>query len=150
MKNKKILLSFLLTMVFLPLGCAKQDDANVAEEDYVSIFNAGDEIEIEGKVICAHCYALNEENTGHDHNLPQSGFKENCAQFCSLQGYPIGVLLESELDGTRVWVIRTAGQIFADYMTETVRIKGEFVDTGVLDPLSIDLKTGEEEWTAIM
>jgi len=119
-----------------------------------SIFAMGDTLEVTGKIICAHCYALNEENTGHDHTLPQSGFREDCAEFCSLQGYPIAVLLDEPVDGSRVWVMRTASQIFADYMTRTAKIEGTFASKGVIDPLSIFLEEKTEEkasnWVQIM
>lgn len=112
-----------------------------------------DTMNISGKLICAHCYALNDENTGHDHVLPKSGFKEDCAGFCSLQGYPMAVLLDEEFAGSKIWIIRTSSQLFADFMTETIRIKGTYASKGVVEPLSIDLRKGSEsdyEWLTIM
>jgi len=121
-------------------------DVQVKNKEYA----VGDTLQIKGSLICAHCYALNEENTGHDHTLPQSGFREDCAGYCSLQGYPIGVLLDQKYGGSKVWVIRTSSQLFADYMTEIVRIKGQYAAEGVIEPLSIELKRGDDEWLTIM
>jgi len=156
--NGRLIPVLLFSLAFLipGIGCsgntdevANKQSAEIDDRDAVA---ASDTLNITGKLICAHCYALNENNTGHDHTLPQSGFKENCANFCSLQGYPMAVLLDEELAGQRVWVIRTSSQLFADFMTQTLRIEGTFVSHGVIDPLSIELLKSEEEnqWITIM
>jgi len=114
-------------------------------------FSEGDSLNITGSLVCAHCYALNPENTGHDHELPKSGYREDCAGFCSLQGYPVAVLLDENIDGSEIWVIRTASQIFADYMTRTVKVSGTYVSSGVIEPLSIRLKSEKSNnWITIM
>lgn len=145
------------------VGCSNKQNSSQDSTEAVtdgsfpadsSIFAIGDTLEVTGKIICAHCYALNEENTGHDHTLPQSGFREDCAEFCSLQGYPMAVLLDEPVDGSRVWVIRTASQIFADYMTRIAKIEGTFASKGLIDPLSIYLEEQSENqttnWVQIM
>lgn len=144
----------LAILVLIGVSCSgnngKQPADSANPEEASVQFAGGDTLNISGSLICAHCYALNRENTGHDHVLPQSGFIENCAGFCSLQGYPIAVFTENESGRSKVWVIRTSSQLFADYMTEKVRIKGTFVSDGVIEPLSIELKRGENQWITIM
>ena len=115
-----------------------------------SKFTQGDTLTVSGILIDTHCYALDKSNTGHDHNLPQSGFREDCAEYCALQGYPVGVLIEQEGEEDYVWAIMTASQIFADYMTQTVRVEGTVRSDGVLDPLGVELKDGEDSWITIM
>jgi len=146
---------FLLTAVLVISCSGKTEKVNekAGGDKHEEVVAASDTMNISGSLICAHCYALNDENTGHDHELPKSGFKEDCAGFCSLQGYPIAVLLDEEFAGSKVWVIRTSAQLFADFMTETVKIKGTFVSKGVIEPLSIDLRRdgeSEYEWVTIM
>ncbi len=149
---KKI--SAFIVMAFLVIwSCTTEketDPSTESETSGVTEFASGDTLSMTGSLVCAHCYALDPENTGHHHTLPQSGYRENCAGFCSAQGYPVGVLLDTKIADNEVWVIRTVSAIFEDYMTETVRIEGTFVSEGVIEPLSIDLKTGEDEWITIM
>lgn len=143
-----------LLLIFAVLGCSGNSKVNTGDSpranEETSELAGGDTLNISGKLICAHCYALNNDNTGHDHLLPESGFREGCAGYCSLQGYPVGVLLDNDLAGSKVWVIRTSSQLFADYMTQTVRIKGTFVSEGVIEPLSIELKSGKNQWITVM
>ena len=94
----------------------------------------GDSLELKGKLICAHCHALNEENLGIDHQMPESGFAENCANLCAQQGYPIAVLVEDAVAGVEVWVIRTSSQLFEEYMASNTKIKGTFVTPGIIEP----------------
>lgn len=144
----------LMVVFLLTLNCSGNDnEKNIGTSDPEAVagdFVAGDTLQITGSLICAHCYALNQENTGHDHVLPESGFRKDCAGYCSLQGYPIGVLLDKELAGSKVWIIRTSSQLFADYMTRTVRIEGTYVSEGVIEPLNIELKSRETGWLTIM
>lgn len=146
----------LVTVILMVVSCTGKTETNnekPSPEKSDAIIVVADTMNITGKLICAHCYALNDENTGHDHVLPKSGFKKDCASFCSLQGYPIAVLLDEEFAGTEIWVIRTSAQLFADFMTETVRIKGTYASEGVIEPLSIDLRRGSKsdyEWLTIM
>jgi hypothetical protein len=113
-------------------------------------FTQGDTLTVTGILIDTHCYALDKENIGHDHNLPQSGFREDCAEYCALQGYPVGVLIQEDGEEDYVWAIMTASQIFADYMTETARVRGTVRSDGVLDPLDVELKDGPDSWITIM
>lgn len=150
---KGFMLIFTTILLISCAGKTETKSKNPSGEKSDQVVAVSDTMNISGKLICAHCYALNDENTGHDHVLPKSGFKENCANFCSLQGYPIAVLLDEEFAGSKIWVIRTSSQLFADFMTETVRIKGTYASKGVVEPLSIDLKKGSDkdyEWLTIM
>ncbi|MGF1671696.1 MAG: hypothetical protein ACFCU6_14725, partial [Balneolaceae bacterium] len=81
---------------------------------------------------------------------PQSGFREDCAEYCALQGYPVGVLIQEEGEEDYVWSIMTASQIFADYMTQIARVRGTVRSDGVLDPLDVELKDGPDSWITIM
>lgn len=139
----------LFSTLFAVVACS--NDGQI--EEYVapeSEFVKGDTLVVSGILIDTHCYALDKENIGHDHNLPQSGFREDCAEYCALQGYPVGVLIQDEGKEDYVWAIMTASQIFADYMTETARIRGTVRSDGVLDPLDVELKDGPDSWITIM
>jgi len=138
-----------LAMIFIVAGCGDGEEIKeyVAPE---SKFVKGDTLTVSGILIDTHCYALDKENTGHDHNLPQSGFREDCAEYCALQGYPAGVLIEQENEEDYVWAIMTASQIFADYMTQVVRVRGTVRSDGVMDPLDVELKDGPDSWITIM
>jgi len=145
------LLPVLMVTLFSVVSCNQENqikEYQPAESNYTR----GDTLTVTGMLIDSHCYALDKENTGHDHNLPESGFRENCAEYCALQGYPVGVLNQNE-EGQQteeLWVIMTAAQIFADYMTQTVRVQGTVRTDGLLDPLQVELKTGPDEWITIM
>lgn len=148
MSERKFLLAS-FTILFAFTACSIEEDI----EEYVapeSQFIKGDTLVVSGILIDTHCYALDKENIGHDHNLPQSGFREDCAEYCALQGYPVGVLIQEEGKENYVWAIMTASQIFADYMTETARVRGTVRSDGVLDPLDVELKDGPDSWITIM
>ncbi|MFU8859706.1 MAG: hypothetical protein ACNA8K_04720 [Cyclonatronaceae bacterium] len=151
MINSRFFHLILLTSVcaFLFVYCEEQQQASEYDPGE-SRFAMGDTLVVTGTLIDAHCYALDKSNTGHDHQLPQSGFRENCAEYCALQGYPVAVLFENEQGADEVWSIMTTPLIFADYMIQTVRVKGTVRTDGVLDPLSVELMSGPDEWITIM
>jgi len=142
------LFSIVLLIAAIAVACGGEDVQEYKAGP--SKFVQGDTLTVSGILIDTHCYALDKNNVGHDHNLPQSGFREDCAEYCALQGYPVGVLVEEDGEEDYVWAIMTASQIFADYMTRTVRVVGTVRSDGVLDPLGVDLKEGEESWITIM
>ncbi len=135
----------LLTLAFALIGCSnkKQEQHNPENRTYNNL-KEGDVIEISGKLICAHCYAFNKENVGIDHQLPKSGFVKDCAITCAKQNYPIAVLLDQPIDSTKLWIIRTAGDTFKDYMTKTLIVKGEYVYRGLIEPTELKVKKGNE------
>ncbi len=146
-------IAFLLLLIFSMLILLSSCGDRQSASQYISPearFAQGDTLTLTGVLIDTHCYALNKSNTGHDHNLPQSGFRENCAEYCALQGYPVAVLFDNEVGEDEVWSIMTASQIFADYMTQTVRVRGTVRSDGVLDPLGVELRIEPDEWITIM
>ena len=126
--------------------CGKKTSAQNISSKSIS---ENDTIEISGTLICTHCYALNENNTGLNHQLPESGFVENCAAKCAQQNYPIGVLMSQKNFGTKVWVIRTSGQLFTDYMTKTIKVRGLFITAGLIEPISIQVNDNEN-WITLL
>ena len=138
------LLVFLITIFSFNCSQHKQDLKQPASKSYENL-KEGDIIEISGKLICAHCYALNIENVGIDHQLPKSGFVKDCAIICAKQNYPIAVLLDQPIDSTKLWIIRTVGDTFADYMTKTALVKGEYVYRGLIEPTSLKVRK-ENGW----
>ncbi len=141
----------IIALVFLALitGCNPTDKNEKKNNKPASPKTAveGDVIELTGKLVCVHCLALNDSNTGLDHQLPESGFVKDCAQKCAKQNYPIGILLSSKQYGTDVWVIRTSGDTFQKYMTKTLTVKGEYVTSGLIEPKSLKVKDGEKTIT---
>lgn len=125
-------------------GCnVKQAPPEIVEpsSNSFSVFPENDSLSIEGILICAHCYALNQENTGIDHHLPEKGLVKECASQCANLGYPIAVLSEKTVAGANVWVIRTSSQLFSDYMGKLTEVKGSLVTKGVIEPSGILVTT---------
>jgi hypothetical protein len=106
-----------------------------------SVFPENDSLNIEGILICAHCYALNSKNTGIDHILPENGPVKECASQCANLGYPIAVLSEKTVAGANVWVIRTSSLLFSDYMGKKTEVRGSLVTKGVIEPTGILVTT---------
>jgi len=133
--NKLFIISLILTLV----SCTqkKSEPQQQPKQTAYNNLKEGDVIEISGRLICAHCYALNKENVGIDHQLPKSGFVKDCAITCAKQNYPIAVLLNQPVDSTRLWIIRTVGNTFADFMTNTAKVKGEYVYRGLIEPTNL-------------
>ncbi len=133
---------FILVMLFVT-GCnTRQTPAETVEPSTTfSVFQETDSLSIEGTLICAHCYALNQENTGVDHTLPESGFVKECASQCANLGYPIAVLSEKMVAGANVWVIQTSSQLFSDYMGKKAEVRGSLVTNGVIEPTGILVTT---------
>jgi len=144
MKTK---INFLILFIFsiLIIGCSqkKVEPKQPENENYTNL-KEGDIFEISGKLICAHCFVLNKDNVDIDHQLPKKGFVKDCAITCAKQNYPIAILLDSPVDSTNLWVIRTAGDIFADYMTKKLTVKGEYVYSGLIEPTNLKVKIGDE------
>jgi hypothetical protein len=110
----------------------------------------GDTLLVSGILIDTHCYSIDKNNIGLHHNLPQSGFREDCAEYCALQGYPVAVVIQQDSQDDEVWTLMTAPQLFADYMTQTVRVQGTFRANGVIDPINVELSDGNDNWIRIM
>lgn len=145
MKNIKLYKLFIIPLIILSFNCTTKND-KIKENKKITYDNLieGDTLEITGKLICAHCYAFNIENVGIDHHLPKSGFVKDCAIICAKQNYPIAVLLDQPIDSTKLWIIRTAGDTFANYMTKTLKVKGEYVYRGLIEPTEIKVKKGND------
>jgi hypothetical protein len=144
-----------LIIIFVLNSC--QTDQKSTDSTLVNhpptIFNQSqesDSLKIKGTLICAHCYALNEENTGKNHILPESGFVKGCASQCANLGYPIAVLSMEAVAGTNIWVIRTTGALFADYMGEETEVKGSFVSKGIIEPSEILVATEPGHWVILL
>jgi len=139
----------LFTFSIFIIGCSqKKEEPKQPEKEIYTDLKEGDIFEISGRLICAHCFVLNKDNIEIDHQLPREGFVKDCAITCAKQNYPIAILLDSPVDRTSLWVIRTAGDIFADYMTKTLTVKGEYVYSGLIDPTSLKVKIGDE-WKSL-
>lgn len=148
-------------LLFLSFGCSRerQDQPLVAMSESPSEqklpeasdydLDAGDVMKIEGKLICAHCHALNEKNVGIDHQLPESGFMEDCANLCAQQGYPIAVLLNQPIADTKLWVVRTSSQFFDGYMASNTKIQGTFVTPGIIEPTEIKVQQ-DQNWVTLI
>ncbi|MEX0599719.1 MAG: hypothetical protein WD205_03680, partial [Rhodothermales bacterium] len=107
----------------------------------------GDVIALTGTLIDTHCYADDHANAGLDHDRPQ-GFVPDCAILCARSGFPVGLLLDDKR-GPDVWILVTAPAVLADYMAQTVRVRGEVRSNGVLIPQRVELQQGDE-WTFIL
>lgn len=139
------LAQFTMAMLLIA-GCnVKQTPPEIVEiaelPSSFSVFPENDSLSIEGTLICAHCYALSQENTGIDHNLPEKGLVKECASQCANLGYPIAVLSEKTVAGANVWVIRTSSQLFSDYMGNLTEVRGSLVTKGVIEPSGILVTT---------
>ncbi|MFU8811663.1 MAG: hypothetical protein ACNA78_01780 [Balneolaceae bacterium] len=150
MLRQTISLSFLLILTVLLFSACTEEELAPEYRGGEQAHAVGDTLQVTGSLIDSHCYALDPDNTGHDHQLPQSGFREDCAEYCALQGYPVAVLNKDDEGHDVVWTLMTASQIFADYMTQQVRVQGTFRSNGVLDPLRVELSDGEDGWIRIM
>jgi len=143
---------FLLFAGLLYLGCSQQDGENSSKTKKNTQsepnYTQGDTLEFRGTLIDTHCYNLDQDNIGDDHTLPESGFREDCAAYCANLGYPVGVLVGGE-KGNKVWILRFSAQVFADYMAETVRVKGNFISNGLVQPSTVEMKT-EDGWVQII
>lgn len=134
------------------INCAsnsKENEDFSQEQSSTSLLSENDSIEISGFLICTHCYSVNEKNTGTDHQMPENGFIKNCASLCAQQNFPIGVLSEANQYGANVWVIRTSSQMFSDYMSKEVRIKGIFITDALIEPSHIEIKEGDK-WITLL
>lgn len=121
---------------------------STSQNQTASKFAPGDTITIQGILIDTHCYNLDQENIGDDHMLPKSGFREDCAAYCANLGYPVAVLIGGK-PGNKVWILRFSAQVFADYMAETVRVEGNFISDGLVQPSKVEMKT-EDGWVQII
>ncbi|MGI9541652.1 MAG: hypothetical protein ACR2MX_00250 [Cyclobacteriaceae bacterium] len=118
-------------------GISDGKDSLIDDHDY----EENDPLSMSGTLICAHCFALDQENVGLDHQLPESGFIPACASRCAELGYPIAVLVDPPIAGNEVWVIRTSSQLFTDYMAQKAEVVGTFVTNGMIEPRSIQVPT---------
>jgi len=157
-------ISFLsvLTLLVLFLGCSGSDsnsnadknnpqnasEENRTDQQFDSSYAPGDTLTFQGKLIDTHCYNLDQQNIGDDHTLPKSGFREDCAAYCANLGYPVAVLIDGN-PGNKVWILRFSAQVFADYMAETVRVEGNFISDGLVQPSKVEMKT-DEGWIQII
>lgn len=151
---KKIIFSTITVVLIISgINCTSQSAKNeVAPQEEISssgFLSENDSMEVSGILICTHCYSLNEKNTGIDHQLPENGFVKNCASMCAQQNYPIGVLSEAKQFGANVWVIRTSPQMFADYMSKEVKIKGIFIKDALIEPSHIEVED-VDEWIILL
>lgn len=139
----------IIVLIISGINCSSEPGRNKRSSKEKSSLSENDTIQISGTLICTHCYSLNEKNTGLDHQLPESGFVKNCASLCAQQNYPIGVLSEAKQYGANVWVIRTSSQLFADYMSQEVRIKGIFIKDALIEPAHIEVKD-DNKWITLL
>lgn len=143
MKWTPILFGSVFALLIFFVSCAgdanKKQNAERKSSVILSSLAENDSIGVSGILICTHCYALNKSNVGLNHELPKSGFVENCARLCAQQNYPIGVLCDTAQYGSQVWVIRTSSQLFTDYMSNATRITGSFVKDALIEPAQIEV-----------
>ncbi len=144
---------YLLILGFFFTACDHKPSSTSTDEDLTTvelspnleanlreIAEINDTVQLAGTLICTHCYALNHENTGTDHLLPQAGFVSGCAGKCANQGYPIGILQIRKTQSDKVWVIRTSSMIFSDYMGMEAQVTGIVITDRILEPLGITVR----------
>lgn len=149
---KHLLPISIMALIIFGANCSSDlNKKNISpeEKNSLSSLSENDSMEVSGILICVHCYSLNEKNTGINHQLPENGFTKNCASMCAQQNYPVGVLSEIKQFGANVWVIRTSSQMFADYMSKEVRIKGIFIKDALIEPSHIEVKDGDK-WITLL
>ncbi|MBI5857586.1 MAG: hypothetical protein HZB42_08030 [Sphingobacteriales bacterium] len=148
-----IFLASIVVLTISVINCGSESGENkISSREKSSLkgsISENDTIQISGILICTHCYSLNEKNTGTDHQLPENGFVKNCAGMCAQQNYPIGVLSGDKQYGANVWVIRTSSQLFSDYMSKEVKIKGLFIKDALIEPSQIEVKDGDK-WITLL
>jgi len=155
--RKQLFFLPVLIMLGLVIGCSgsgsnsngdKNNPQNKTNQQANSNYAPGDTLAFQGKLIDTHCYNLDQQNIGDDHTLPESGFREDCAAYCANLGYPVAVLIDGK-PGNKVWILRFSAQVFADYMAETVRVEGNFISDGLVQPSKVEMKT-DEGWIQII
>lgn len=152
MKNILLILAVSI-LIFLGTNCTSKSGKNeIASQENTNSSSPlveNDSMEITGILICTHCYSISEKNTGLDHNLSENRFMKDCAGMCALQNYPIGVLSKNKQHGANVWVIRTSGSMFADYMSKEIKIKGLFIKDALIEPLHIEVDDNSK-WITLL
>ena len=123
-------------------GCQQPRPERVAIE-----YARGDSLEVSGTLIDSRCFNLDPANVGVDHIRPE-GFVKACAQACANMGFPAAVLKNGDPDDD-VWVLIAVPAILADYMAETVRVRGVVRSAGILIPERVEIRDGDE-WLTIM
>lgn len=129
-----------LTILFiatLAAGCSRE----TAEP------RPGDVVTVSDTLIDTHCYASDHANLKMDHDRPE-GHVPGCGAICAREGFPVGLLIDGVRDA-QVWVLVTSPPVLADYMSRTVRIRGEVRSKGVLIPQRIELEN-QDGWTYIL
>lgn len=76
------------------------------------------------------------------------GFVKACAQACANMGFPAAVLKNGDPDD-EVWVLIAVPAFLANYMAETVRVRGVVRSAGILIPERVEIRDGDE-WLTIM
>lgn len=110
----------------------------------------GDTINVIGLLVDTRCFAANKKNIGMDHPdpVPTSQTGAACARYCALQGFPVGVATGGA-DGP-VWILLSSPQVLADYMEQTVRVRGVVRSEGVLIPERVEMRTTDGGWTFVL
>lgn len=132
-------------------ACSSRPDV----EDSVPLSEAisyarGDTINVSGLLVDTRCFAANRQNIGMDHPdpVPTSQTGAACARYCALQGFPVGVATGGA-DGP-VWILLSSPQVLADYMEQTVRVRGVVRSDGVLIPERVEMQTADGGWTFVL
>ncbi len=107
----------------------------------------GDTVEVSGVLVDTRCFALDKANTGNDHTRPE-GRVPGCGAACARQGIPVAVLEEGRPEGY-VWVLAFPPQALAEYVGETVRVRGDYRAEGILEPLRVEMQAAGG-WTVIL
>jgi len=142
----------LMGIIYAGSGCSggnqQPDPSHTNTGSDADQYAEGDTLSFRGTLIDTHCYSLDQENIGEDHTLPESGFREDCAQYCANLGYPVAVLVGGK-PGNKVWIMRFSSQVFAEYMANEVRVDAEFISNGLAEPFKVEMKT-EDGWIQII
>ena len=137
-------------LLFLSACSSKPDVGDSASAREAGLYAQGDTISVNGLLVDTRCFAANRQNLGMDHPdpVPTSQTGPACARYCALQGFPVGVAVDGP-EGP-VWILLSSPQVLADYMEQTVRVRGVVRSEGVLTPQRVEMQTTDGGWTFIL
>ncbi len=108
----------------------------------------GDTVEVTGVLVDTRCFRLDKAANRADDHLRPEGRVPGCGAACARQGIPVAVLEEGRPEGY-VWVLAFPPQALAEYVGQTVRVRGDYRAEGILEPLRVEMQAAGG-WTVIL
>ena len=100
--------------------------------------SAGKTITVAGTLVDTQCYSKNATFAGQDH-----GSMKGCATACAKMGIPVALL-----SGSEMFIITAPAPVLAAHMSREARLTGKEVQTGIISPTQLEIKT-DSGWQVV-